>query len=374
MMRAKFVACVPQTFRSSNPLNEPVIEARNLSVTYRLGGAFSNRRLALRAVDGVNFMLNAGETLGLVGESGSGKSSVGMAVLRLVDGVEGQLLFKGRDFSELSSRKLNRLRRELQVVFQDPYTSLNPAMTVEQNLAEPLVVHEKFDRHEQRRRIEDILKMVGLPATYAERWPRELSGGQRQRIAIARAMILRPAFIFCDEPVSSLDVSTQGQIINLIEDVQKQFGTSILFAAHDLSVVRHICDRIAVMYLGRIVESGPTERVCEAPGHPYTATLISALPKVGTRRVSRVVLKGERPSPLNPPVGCHFQTRCPLVMPICRRDEPIGHKMIGGGSVACHLHTHGPNIVGASVWPLLEPSRGNASNMANQNLIAKGES
>lgn len=333
-------------------MTSSLLEVVDLSVEYRLGGAFSRYQQRLRAVDGISFSIAAGETLGLVGESGSGKSSVGMALLRLVDGIGGRILFNGQNLLEVGPSTLNRLRRDLQVVFQDPYTSLNPSMTIGQNLAEPLLIHERLSRGAVTQRVEDALQMVGLPGSHADRWPRELSGGQRQRIAIARAMMLRPAFVFCDEPVSSLDVSTQGQIINLMDDLQRQFGTAILFAAHDLAVVRHICHRIAVMYLGRIVEWGPVERVCEHPGHPYTAALISALPRVGGRRYPRTVLKGDLPSPLNPPGGCRFQTRCPLVMPICRTVAPPAHAMDGGGAAACHLHAEGPKIGGSSVWPL----------------------
>jgi len=320
----------------------PLLEVRNLVKHFLVGGGlFGGRAGVVRAVEGVSFEIRRGETLGLVGESGCGKTTVGRCLLQLERPTSGQVLFEGRDLTTLGEEELRPVRRRMQVIFQDPYSSLNPRMTVGQILAEPLVVHGIVaDRERRAGRVRELLSHVGLLAQHAHRYPHQLSGGQRQRVGIARALAVEPALIICDEPVSALDVSIQAQIINLLEDLQAGFGLTFLFVAHDLSVVRHISDRVAVMYLGRIVEITDRKSLYDDARHPYTKALLSAVPipdpALEAQR-ERVVLGGEVPSPLNPPPGCAFHPRCPIAIDRCREAIPELREIGPDHRAACIL-------------------------------------
>ncbi|SDR52175.1 oligopeptide transport system ATP-binding protein [Rhizobiales bacterium GAS191] len=291
----------------------------------------------VRAVEDVSFELGAGEVLGLVGESGSGKTTIGQTILRLIDPTAGRILFRGADITALSSRQLKPFRREAQPIFQDPFGSLNPRMTVEAIIAEPLIVHGiGRDRAERRRRVLSLLEQVGLPRDSLTRYPHQFSGGQRQRISIARALAAEPALIIADEPVSALDVSIQAQIINLLRELQQRLKLAMLFIAHDLAVVEYISDRVMVLYLGRIMEIGPARSLIMAPKHPYTLALISAVPEPDPDRTDkRIVLEGDLPSPLNPPSGCVFRTRCPFALPACANAVPPLRQVGVGHQTAC---------------------------------------
>src|SRR5499427_1307453 len=319
-----------------------ILEVRNLVKHFHLGGGFLGREPAVvKAVDNVSFEIRRGETLGLVGESGCGKTTTGRCVLQLERPTSGQVIFEGKDLTALSEAELRRVRRRIQVIFQDPYSSLNPRMTVGQIIAEPLAVHDIVpDRSARAARVQELLKLAGLLPGMARRYPHELSGGQRQRVGIARALAMEPGLIICDEPVSALDVSIQAQIINLLEDLQANLGLTYLFVAHDLSVVRHISDRVAVMYLGRIVELADRKALYDDPLHPYTKALLAAVPipdpELEARR-ERVVLGGEVPSPLNPPAGCVFHPRCPIAVDRCRVEVPAFREVKPGHWAACLL-------------------------------------
>ena len=293
----------------------------------------------VKAVDGVSFEVHPGETLGLVGESGCGKTTVGRTLLRLIPATGGAVRFAGKNVFELEGEALRALRREMQIIFQDPYSSLNPRMDVANIVGEPLLVHGVAKGSELTDRVGALLKRVGLLPEHMSRYPHEFSGGQRQRIGIARALALNPKFIVCDEAVSALDVSIQAQVINLLDELQDELGLSYLFIAHGLGVVRHISDRVAVMYLGRIVEMGPVDAVFEDPQHPYTKALLSAIPRpIPGRKKTRTILQGDVPSPINPPAGCHFHTRCPVAVDACKSGAYPAARPVGPGhSASCHL-------------------------------------
>lgn len=314
-----------------------LLEVCDLEVRYPVRRGFFERA-ELRAVNGVSFELAAGETLGLVGESGCGKSSLGRAVVRLVEPSAGRLRFEEADITHLSANELRSKRKRFQMVFQDPYGSLNPRMTVGQIISEPLEIHRiGTTRAERDARVRELLKSVGLLAEHAYRYPHEFSGGQRQRIGIARALAVEPRLLVCDEPVSALDVSVQAQIINLLQDIQRERGLAFLFIAHDLAVVEHISHRIMVMYLGRAMEIGPAREVTSNPAHPYTQALLSAIPEIHPKARERISLKGDLPSPLAPPSGCPFQTRCPLAKEVCRETMPPLREVSKDHWAACHL-------------------------------------
>jgi oligopeptide/dipeptide ABC transporter ATP-binding protein len=293
----------------------------------------------VKAVDGVSFDINGGETLGLVGESGCGKTTAGRTILRLIEPTSGEVLFNGTSVFRLGDEELRKVRKQMQIIFQDPYGSLNPRMTVGGIVMEGMIAHGMYSRAERIERAQALLARVGLDPEHYYRYPHEFSGGQRQRIGIARALAVEPRFIVCDEPVSALDVSIQAQIINLLSDLKHEFGLAYLFIAHDLSVVEHISDRVAVMYLGRIVEQAASEELFRNPLHPYTKILLASVPSLETREQKRHVIAGDVPSPLNPPAGCPFHPRCPEVMDICRTEMPATVERPGGHTVACHLYT-----------------------------------
>ena len=321
-----------------------LVEVAGLSKHFpvRSGGLFRRVVTPLRAVDDVSLTINSGETLGLVGESGCGKSTLGRLLIRLIEPTSGSIHFDGQEITGLAPRAMRPHRRAMQIVFQDPYGALNPRMMVEDIIMEPLLIHGAKPDAESRRLVGEMLKLVGLPARARDRFPHEFSGGQRQRVGIARALVLRPRFVVCDEPVSALDVSVQAQIVNLLQELQGEMGLTYLFIAHDLSVVKHISDRVAVMYLGRVVEIADKRTIYANPQHPYTQALIGAVPVLDPRargRGRRQRITGDIPSALNPPSGCRFHTRCPHVMPVCREQNPPLLDTTAGHGVACHLMT-----------------------------------
>ncbi len=322
--------------------NEALVRVQGLKMHFPIMKGLLQRQVgAIKAVDGLNFEIKQGETLGLVGESGCGKSTTGRAILQLYKPTAGSVLFQGNDLTKIEGEKLRQQRRQMQMIFQDPYASLNPRMTVGNIIGEPLDVHNVGDSKARRQRVQDLLEIVGLNPYFINRYPHEFSGGQRQRIGVARALAIEPKFIVCDEPISALDVSIQAQVVNLLEDLQSQFGLTYLFIAHDLSMVRHISNRVAVMYLGRIVELTDRNELYKNPLHPYTQALLSAVPipdPTAEARRHRIILTGDVPSPANPPSGCYFSTRCPRVMDICKQVDPEFKDVGSGHFVACHLY------------------------------------
>ena len=326
---------------------QKLVEIRDLKVHFPIHRGLLRRQTgAVRAVDGISLDIFRGETLGLVGESGCGKSTTGLAMLRLLDITAGEIRFDGRDVASLSQRELRAARRNMQMVFQDPYSSLNPRMTIGSIIVEPLNVHRVGTPVERRERVYELMRLVGLNPSFINRYPHEFSGGQRQRVGLARALATNPALIVADEPISALDVSIQAQVVNLMADLKERLGLTYVMVSHDLSMVRYISDRVAVMYLGRIVEIGERDRVFDAPAHPYTQALLSAIPSPDPKRERerrRIVLQGDVPNPANPPSGCHFHPRCPKATPLCKEADPAlrslaadtGHTRAVHG-VACH--------------------------------------
>ena len=321
---------------------QALIQVRNLKKYFPIyRGSIIQRHVGdIKAVDGVSFDIYPGETLGLVGESGCGKTTTGRTILQLYEPTDGQIIFEGVDLTTLKENDLRRMRSHMQMIFQDPYASLNPRMTVGSIVSAPLEVHKIARGKEKRKRVNELLELVGLNPEFVNRYPHEFSGGQRQRIGIARALALSPDLIICDEPISSLDVSIQAQVVNLLEDLQEQLGLTYLFIAHDLSMVRHISDRMAVMYLGKIVEMSNRDEIYLHPLHPYTQALMSAVPVpdpdiIETRH--RIILEGDIPSPANPPVGCNFNTRCPIAKEICFQEEPSYREIKSSHWTACHF-------------------------------------
>ncbi|MBC7223669.1 MAG: dipeptide ABC transporter ATP-binding protein [Anaerolineae bacterium] len=320
--------------------NEILLDVRHLRMWFPITRGLILQRTVghVKAVDDISFFIRRGETLGLVGESGCGKSTTGRAILQLYRPTSGEVYFDGKDLCKMKGEELRRMRRRMQMIFQDPYASLNPRMTVGNIIGEPLEVHGIARGKEKRERVQELLRVVGLNPYFVNRYPHEFSGGQRQRIGVARALAVNPDFIVCDEPISALDVSIQAQIINLLEELQEQFGLTYLFIAHDLSVVRHISNRVAVMYLGKIMELTTREALYENPQHPYTQALLSAVPipdPVVEEKRKRIILEGDVPSPVNPPKGCNFCTRCPVVMDICKEEEPEFKEVFPDHWVAC---------------------------------------
>ena len=359
------VAAVPPTMTMTPPPPPPLLDVRGLVKHFAIGaGLFRGASARVRAVDGVDLTIAPAETLGLVGESGSGKSTIARLVVGLETPTAGTIIIDGVARRDLQGRAGRSARQHLQMVFQDPYSSLDPRASIAASVGEPLEIHRGLRGRARDERVARLLDLVGLGPHLLRRKPYEFSGGQRQRIAVARALALDPKLLVCDEPVSSLDVSTQSQVINLLADLQDRLGVAYLFIAHDLSVVRHISHRIAVMYLGRIVETGPAYEVAHRPRHPYTEALVSAIPvpdPVVQRARTRIVLEGDVPSPAEPPSGCRFHTRCPYSMDVCAHDDPAPFTTSAGTVVACHLHTHGPELRGA---PLAELGRSSAGRSA----------
>jgi len=320
---------------------KPLVQVKNLKMHFPIYRGILKRQVgAVKAVDGISFDVFEGETLGLVGESGCGKSTVGRCVLRLYEVTDGSIDINGTDIATLSGAELRAKRPEIQMIFQDPQASLNPRMTVGSIISEPLDEHNKLTRDEKRVRVGELMDAVGLARRFADRYPHEFSGGQRQRIGIARALALNPKFIVCDEPIAALDVSIQAQVVNLLEDLQEKFGLTYLFISHDLSMVRHLATRVAVMYLGRLVELGDAETLYMTPKHPYTQALLSAVPHPDPAQagnIDRIILEGDVPSPANPPPGCTFSTRCPRAQAKCKQDSPEWREIGEGHFAACHF-------------------------------------
>ncbi len=321
-------------------MTEPLLRVEGLKKYFPIRkGLLSRVSGHVKAVDDVSFYVNKGETLGIVGESGCGKSTTGRMLMRLLEPTEGKVFFDGKELTSISNDDMRKARREIQMVFQDPYASLNPRHTIEKILEEPLIVHGIGDSKSRKKKVRDFLEIVGLSSYHAKRYPHQFSGGQRQRIGIARALMTNPKLIIADEPVSALDVSIQAQVLNLMQDLQKELNLTYIFIAHDLGVVRHISDRVGVMYLGKMVEVAASEKLYDKPLHPYTQALLSAVPVPDPNFVrEQILIKGDIPSPSNPPSGCTFHTRCPFKMDVCTKIVPKLEELETGHSVACHLY------------------------------------
>ncbi|WP_449621592.1 ABC transporter ATP-binding protein [Robertmurraya sp. Marseille-Q9965] len=321
-------------------MSEVLLKVDNLKKYFPITGGVLGRKVGeVKAVDDVSFFVKKGETLGLVGESGCGKSTTGRVLMRLLEPTEGTVEFEGQDLTKLKAEEMRRMRKEIQMVFQDPFASLNPRHTVEKILEEPLIVHGVKDKEERKRRVREMLEVVGLNSYHAKRYPHQFSGGQRQRIGIARALMTKPKLIIADEPVSALDVSIQSQVLNLLEDLQKEFQLTYIFIAHDLGVVKHISDRVGVMYLGRLVEITEADKLYDKPLHPYTKALLASIPIPDPDvQQERELLKGDLPSPANPPLGCAFHTRCSACMEVCKTTRPELVEIEPGHFAACHLY------------------------------------
>ncbi|MCU6792017.1 dipeptide ABC transporter ATP-binding protein [Paenibacillus sp. WQ 127069] len=320
-------------------IQTPLVEVKKLQKSFSIQKGWFGATKYLKAVDGISFAILKGETFSLVGESGCGKSTTGRLVTRLLKPTDGEVWFNGQNISGLSADQMRPIRKDMQMVFQDPYASLNPRMKVKDLVAEPLLIHSKMSMKERDKLAHELLETVGLSSLHAERFAHEFSGGQRQRIGIARALSVRPSLIVADEPVSALDVSIQSQVLNLLQDLQEQYGLTYLFISHDLSVVEHISDRIGVMYLGTLVETADKDTLYDNPLHPYTQALLSSVPVPDpSQKKARIILKGDLPSPVDPPTGCRFHTRCPSCMEICKQHEPVFREVEPGHQVACHLY------------------------------------
>jgi oligopeptide transport system ATP-binding protein len=320
-------------------MSELLLEVNGLKKYFPItGGIFGRKQGEVKAVDDVSFYVKKGETLGIVGESGCGKSTTGRLLMRLIEASDGRILFEDKEITSMSKNELRKTRRDIQMVFQDPYASLNPRHSIQQILEEPLIVHGIGNKEERKKRVQEMLEVVGLSNYHAKRYPHQFSGGQRQRIGIAKALMTKPKLIIADEPVSALDVSIQAQVLNLMKDIQTEFQLTYIFIAHDLGVVRHISDRVGVMYLGRLIELADSEELYENPLHPYTKALLSAVP-IPDPDIKRetILIQGELPSPANPPSGCAFHTRCSQCMDICKTTRPA-ERNLNGHSVACHLY------------------------------------
>lgn len=320
-------------------IQTPLVEVKKLQKSFSIQKGWFGATKYLKAVDGISFAIHKGETFSLVGESGCGKSTTGRLVTRLLKPTDGEVWFNGQNISGLNADQMRPIRKDMQMVFQDPYASLNPRMKVKDLVAEPLLIHSKMSTKERDKLAHELLETVGLSSLHAERFAHEFSGGQRQRIGIARALSVRPSLIVADEPVSALDVSIQSQVLNLLQDLQEQYGLTYLFISHDLSVVEHISDRIGVMYLGTLVETADKDTLYDNPLHPYTQALLSSVPVPDpSQKKARIILKGDLPSPVDPPTGCRFHTRCPSCMEICKQHEPVFREVEPGHQVACHLY------------------------------------
>lgn len=321
-------------------MQNPLLEVKGLKKYFDVrGGVFSRKVGEVKAVDDVSFTVREGEIVGIVGESGCGKSTLGKSILRLIEPTEGEVIFEGLDITRLSQEDLRKLRCDMQMIFQDPYASLNPRHTVEKIIGEPLLVHGMKSVRERKERVKELLEVVGLSPYHASRYPHQFSGGQRQRIGIARALANHPKLIICDEPVSALDVSVQSQILNLMEDLRNEFNLTYIFISHDLSVVKHISDRVGVMYLGRMVELTEKDKLYDNPKHPYTEALLSAVPMPDPdEKRDRIILEGDLPNPSHPPAGCAFHTRCPYAMDMCKETRPQIKEVEDKHFVACHLY------------------------------------